>query len=95
VARKNTLGVGLADMIRFWEPYLLDPANNPHLEFVNTQYAPDKTRSDYNKPYNPASSVYALEELLLSFPQVKQYITKVVPGATRYNRSVIGLLLWP
>ena len=27
---------------------------NPHTEFVETEWAPDKKRSDYNKPYSPA-----------------------------------------
>ncbi len=71
-ARKNNIGVSLQDLMNYWKPFLIDPANNVHLEFVNTNYAPDKTRSDYNKPYDPASTVYALEELVFGFPVSKR-----------------------
>lgn len=94
-ARKNNIGVSLQDLMNYWKPFLIDPANNVHLEFVNTNYAPDKTRSDYNKPYDPASTVYALEELVFGFPESAGYIQKIVPTATRYNRSLMGFLYWP
>lgn len=94
-SKKNNIGVSLQDLMNYWKPFLIDPANNVHLEFVNTNYAPDKTRSDYNKPYDPASSVYALEELVFGFPEAANYITKVLPTATRYNRSLMGFLYWP
>ena len=93
--RKNNINVSVQDMMDFWRPFLTDPANNVHIEFVNTKYAPDKTRADYNKPYDPASSMYALEELLLAFPETKGYITAIQPSATRYNRKVSGFLYWP
>lgn len=94
-ARKNNIGVSLQDLMNYWKPFLIDPANNVHLEFVNTNYAPDKTRSDYNKPYDPASTVYALEELVFGFPESAGYIQKILPTATRYNRSLMGFLYWP
>jgi len=93
--RKNNINVTVQDMMNFWKPFLIDPSNNVHIEFVHTNYAPDKTRADYNKPYVPSSSVYALEELLLAFPESKGYIQSITGSATRYNRKVSGFLYWP
>jgi len=93
--RKNNINVSVQDMMNYWRPFLVDPLNNVHIEFVNTNYAPDKTRTDYNKPYVPSSSVYALEELLLAFPEVTTYLKGISSSATRYNRKVSGFLYWP
>jgi len=94
-AKKNNIDVSLQDLMNYWKPFLIDPVNNVHLEFVNTNYAPDRTRPDYNKPYNPATSIYALEELVLGFPESAGYIQTILPSATRYNRSLMGFLYWP
>jgi hypothetical protein len=93
--RKNNINVSVQDMMNYWKPFLIDPQNNVHIEFVNTNYAPDKTRTDYNKPYVPSSSVYALEELLLAFPETTTYLKGISSSATRYNRKVSGFLYWP
>jgi hypothetical protein len=93
--RKNNINVSVQDMMNYWKPFLVDPLNNVHIEFVNTNYAPDKTRTDYNKPYVPSSSVYALEELLLAFPETTTYLKGISSSATRYNRKVSGFLYWP
>ena len=93
--RKNNINVSVQDMMNYWKPFLIDPVNNVHIEFVNTNYAPDKTRTDYNKPYVPSSSVYALEELLLAFPETTTYLKGISSSATRYNRKVSGFLYWP
>ncbi|WP_416440199.1 alginate lyase family protein [Phnomibacter sp. MR] len=94
-ATKNNINVSLQDLIDFWKPYLTDPSNNIHLEFVRTTYEPDKQRADYNKPYLPASSLYALEELLPVFADVKSIIQTIPPGGTRYNRKLSGFIYWP
>jgi hypothetical protein len=93
--RKNNINVSLQDMMDYWRPFLINPANNVHLEFVNTQYAPDKTRSDYNKPYVPSSSIYVLEELFYSFPESKNYVVAIQPTAARHNMRLSGFLYWP
>ena len=93
--RKNNINVSVQDMMNYWKPFLIDPINNVHIEFVKTNYAPDKTRTDYNKPYVPSSSVYALEELLLAFPETTTYLKGISSSATRYNRKVSGFLYWP
>lgn len=92
--RMNNINVCLQDMVDYWQPFLTSPATNVHIEFVNTHYAPDKQRSDYNKPYQPASSVYALEELLLPFPEAKEYL-ELITGGNRFNRKLSGFLYWP
>ena len=93
--RKNNINVSVQDMMNYWKPFLIDPINNVHIEFVNTNYAPDKTRTDYNKPFVPSSAVYALEELLLAFPETTTYLKGISSSATRYNRKVSGFLYWP
>ncbi len=93
--RKNNINVSVQDMMNYWKPFLVDPLNNVHIEFVNTNYAPDKTRTDYNKPFVPSSAVYALEELLLAFPETTTYLKGISSSATRYNRKVSGFLYWP
>lgn len=93
-AKKNSIQVSLQDMINYWKPFVLDPANNVHLEFVNTEYEPDKNRSDYNKPYNPQSSSYAFEELVFCFDEAKEFIAATKVNGNRYNASINGLLNW-
>ena len=93
--RKNNINVSVQDMMNYWKPFLVDPINNVHIEFVKTNYAPDKTRTDYNKPFVPSSAVYALEELLLAFPETTTYLKGISSSATRYNRKVSGFLYWP
>lgn len=92
--KKNKINVSVQDMVDYWRPFLIDPANNVHIEFVNTQYAPDKTRTDYNKPYVPSSSIYALEELVFAFPEVAGYI-KAINNSTRYSVKLSAFLYWP
>ena len=93
--RKNNINVSLQNLVDYWRPFLIDPANNVHLEFVNTQYAPDKTRSDYNKPYVPSSSMYVLDELLYAFPEVKNYMISIQPTTARHNGRLSSFLYWP
>lgn len=93
--KKNTINVTVQHMVDYWKPFLIDPINNVHIEFVNTNYAPDKTRADYNKPYVPGSSMYVLEELLFTFPEVATYIKAINGSATRYNSKASGFLYWP
>lgn len=93
--KKNSINVSVQDMMNYWKPFLIDPINNVHIEFANTNYAPDKTRTDYNKPYVPSSSVYALEELLLAFPETTNYLKAISSTTTRFNRKVSGFLYWP
>ena len=93
-AKKNNINVSLQDLINYWKPFVIDPANNVHLEFVNTEYAPDKTRSDYNKPYNPQSSNYAYEELVFCFSEAKDFIAATKVNGTRFNSGLSAFLSW-
>ncbi|QNK62067.1 alginate lyase family protein [Pedobacter sp. PAMC26386] len=86
--KANNINITIPNTITFWEPYMLDPANNIHLEFVNTGYAPDKSRSDYNKPYNPSSTVYVLDQLVYSFPEVVNYEEIIVGSNTTRFRNL-------
>lgn len=56
-------GASIKKSVDFWKPYLLDPEKNPHTEFLETEWAPDKSRGDYNKPYSPGGTMYVADEL--------------------------------
>jgi hypothetical protein len=61
-------GASLKKCVDFWIPYLMDPVKNPHREFADTQYNPDRNSekySSYNKMYVPASTIYVVNELYL------------------------------
>uniref|UniRef100_UPI0032165B3D alginate lyase family protein n=1 Tax=uncultured Draconibacterium sp. TaxID=1573823 RepID=UPI0032165B3D len=83
---KNSKGSSVEDCVNFWEPYLLDPENNVHLEFVNTSWEPDKNQSSYNKPYNPNGTLYVLDELSYIEPRCNNYIESITTG-NHYSRT--------
>ena len=83
---KPVLGGSMRDAVSFMAPYVFDPQNNVHLEFVNTEWAPDKTRGDYNKPYNPRGSIYVFVEAVSIFKnEMTAFIKKLDPNFTRYS----------
>ena len=45
-----------------------------HLEFVGTEYEPDKKRSDYNKAYNPSGTLYVIDELYEIDEELKEVL---------------------
>lgn len=80
------LGGSIADAVSFMSPYVMDPANNIHLEFVNTEWAPDKTRADYNKPFNAAGSSYAFVQMAAIMKnEMFGFLRKLNPSFTRYT----------
>lgn len=80
------LGGSFADGVYFMKPYVMDPANNVHLEFVNTEWAPDKNRGDYNKPYNPGGSRYVFVEVAaIMKDDMLSFIQKSAPTFNRYS----------
>ncbi len=80
------LGGSISDAISFMAPYVLDPVNHVHLEFVHTEWAPDKNRSDYNKPYNATGSTYAFVEMAsLMRDEMFSFLRKLNPNFTRYS----------
>ncbi len=85
-SHKNKEGSSIKSCVEFWEPYLMDPSNNIHLEFVNTQWTPDKERSDYNKPYHPMGTVYVLDELRFIEPKCAVYVDNI-SSANKYGRT--------
>lgn len=80
------LGGSIRDAVSFMAPYVLDPDNNVHLEFVNTEWAPDKTRSDYNKPFNAAGSSYAFVQMAsIMKSEMFGFLKKLNPSFNRYT----------
>ncbi|MFE2862773.1 MULTISPECIES: DUF7594 domain-containing protein [Sphingobacterium] len=80
------LGGSIRDAVSFMAPYVLDPDNNIHLEFVNTEWAPDKTRADYNKPFNAAGSSYAFVQMAsIMKGEMFGFLKKLNPSFNRYT----------
>lgn len=80
------LGGSIADAVSFMAPYVMDPANNIHLEFVNTEWAPDKNRGDYNKAFNAAGSSYAFVQMAaIMKDDMYDFLKKINPSFTRYT----------
>lgn len=82
---ENSAGGSVKKCVQYWEPYMLDPANNPHIEFQNTNWDGDKTRGDYNIPYNPSGTMYVLDELAFIEDNCMQYVSTLNPSLNRYN----------
>ncbi|WP_224206648.1 alginate lyase family protein [Bacteroides salyersiae] len=88
-------GASIKKSVDFWKPYLLDPAKNPHTEFVETEWAPDKKRSDYNKPYSPAGTMYVADELLEMDQDLLRAVDKYRGGNPFYTwRLTLSNLRW-
>ncbi|MDF2514893.1 MAG: hypothetical protein K0R59_189 [Sphingobacterium sp.] len=79
------LGGSLADAVSFMAPYVMDPANNVHLEFVHTEWAPDKNRSDYNKPYGGGGAYAFVQLAALMKDEMFTFLKKNNPAFTRYT----------
>lgn len=86
---KNNIGQNVHDMVMNMKPFMDNPTKNVHIEFVNTEYAPDKLRSDYNKAFAPASAMYVWNELVFSFPvEIMETIRIYQANATPFNRTL-------
>lgn len=86
---KNDKGESVLSMIMKMKPFMENPTQYVHIEFFNTEYAPDKTRSDYNKPFVPGSVLYVYNELVFSFPTEVMPTIKVLNAtATPFNRTL-------
>lgn len=62
-AKDVNWGASIKRSVDFWKPFMLDTKKYTHLEFVGTEYSPDKNRSDYNKAYNPSGTLYVVDEV--------------------------------
>ena len=86
---KNDKGESVLSMVMKMKPYMENPTQYVHIEFLNTEYAPDKLRADYNKPFVPGSVLYVYNELVFSFPtEVMQTIKVLNSTATPFNRTL-------
>ncbi len=82
-------GSSIKKAVDFWKPYLLYPEKYSHIEFVETEWSPDQLRSDFNKPYNPGGTIYAIDELYLFDKELYECIRKY--RGNTYNAT---LPLW-
>ena len=67
-------GASIRNSVVFWKPFLLDSKKYTHLEFVGTEYEPDKKRSYYNKAYNPSGTLYVIDELYEIDKELKEVL---------------------
>lgn len=76
-AKEYKWGSSIRKAVDFWKPYILYPEKYTHAEFVETEWAPDKQRNDYNKAYNPSGTTYVVDELYFMdqelYPCIQKY----------------------
>ncbi|MCD7973051.1 MAG: alginate lyase family protein [Candidatus Azobacteroides sp.] len=87
--REHRWGASIWKSVEFWKPYILYPDKYPHTEFVETEWAPDKNGSSYNKPYNPSGTTYVVDELYYTDQSLLECIAKY-----RSNTQTATLPLW-
>lgn len=88
-------GASIKKSVDFWKLYLLEPVKNPHLEFVDTEWAPDKKRNDYNKPYSPSGTMYVADELYEMDQDLIRAVDKYRSGNAFYTwRLTLSNLRW-
>lgn len=87
-------GASIKKSVDFWKPFLLNPEKYTHIEFLHTEYAPDKNRGDYNKPYNPSGTVYVVDELYEMDQDLKRVIEKYRGNEFGTWRLGLSALRW-
>lgn len=88
-------GASVKKCVDFWKPFILDSPKYRHIEFVDTEYEPDKKREDYNKVYNPSSTLYVIDELYEFDDSLKEIFDKYWRGNVWINwRSSLSALRW-
>lgn len=88
-------GASVKKCVDFWKPFLLNTPKYGHIEFIDTEYEPDKKREDYNKSYNPSSTLYVVDELYEFDYSLKEIFDKYRGGNVWINwRSALSALRW-
>lgn len=74
-------GASIEKCVHFWTPFMMEPEKYTHIEFTNTEWAPDLQRNDANKPFNPFGHLYAIDELFeMDYDNLKPVIDKYRGG---------------
>lgn len=84
-------GASIKHSVDFWKPYLLDAKKNFHLEFLQTEWEPDKKRGDYNKPYNPAGTIYVIDEFFEFDESLKDILSQYRGGSYTWKAALSSL----
>ena len=87
-------GASIRNSVVFWKPFLLDSKKYTHLEFVGTEYEPDKKRSDYNKAYNPSGTLYVIDELYEIDKELKEVLDYYKRKPDVSLKFGLSFLLW-
>ena len=87
-------GASIKNSVYFWQPFLMDTKKYTHLEFVETEYAPDKNRSDYNKPYNPSGTLYVIDELYEVDKDLKEVLDQYKRNPDASLKIGLSYLRW-
>jgi hypothetical protein len=80
--KEHRWGASIQKAVDFWKPFLLYPDKYTHTEFVESEWAPDKTRNDYNKTYKPGETIYVVEEFYYMDKTLYEYIRKYKSNTT-------------
>ncbi len=88
-AKEHRWGASIKKAVDFWKPYILYPEKYTHVEFVETEWSPDKSRSDYNQNYKPNSTIYVVDELYYLDEELYECINKY-----RGNTKTATMALW-
>ena len=88
-------GASVKKSVDFWKPFMLNTSKYKHTEFVETEYGPDKNREDYNKDYDPVSTLYVVDELYEFDSSLKEIFDKYRNGNELANwRTALSSLRW-
>lgn len=88
-------GASVKKCVDFWKPFMMNTPKYGHVEFVDTEYEPDKKREDYNKAYDPSSTLYVVDELYEFDDSLKEIFDKYRGGNVWINwRSALSALRW-
>lgn len=88
-------GASVKKCVDFWKPFMMNAPKYGHVEFIDTEYEPDKKREDYNKAYDPSSTLYVVDELYEFDDSLKEVFDKYRGGNVWINwRSALSALRW-
>ena len=88
-------GASVKKCVDFWKPFMMNAPKYGHVEFIDTEYEPDKKREDYNKTYDPSSTLYVVDELYEFDDSLKKVFDKYRGGNVWINwRSALSALRW-
>ncbi len=89
-------GASIKKSVDFFLPFMLNSDKYTHVEFENTEWSGDYTRSDYGKTFNPAGATYPFDELYIFDNEgLSGFLTKYRSGSVYQDwRLFLASLRW-